>query len=84
MNELQHIASEFYKVECQDVFFDVLSLELNLEGVVYFYQNIIGSISETVSKHFAPVEQVLKKVSLQEQLDGPVSSILKKTYQSKW
>lgn len=41
INELQHIVSEFYKVECQDVFFDVLSLELNLEGVIYFFQNII-------------------------------------------
>lgn len=84
MNEMQQIASEFYKVDCQDVFFDVLSLELNLEGVVYFYQNIIGSISETVIKHFAPVETILKKVSQQDLLDGPVSSILKKTYQSKW
>jgi hypothetical protein len=37
INELQHIVSEFYKVDCQDVFFDVLSLELNLEGVIYFF-----------------------------------------------
>lgn len=44
LNELQHIASEFYKVDCQDVFFDVLSLELNLEGVVFFYQNVLGAI----------------------------------------
>jgi len=41
MNELQAIVSEFYKVECQDVFFDVLSLELNLEGVIYFFQNVV-------------------------------------------
>ena len=37
MNELQANVSEFYKVDCQDVFFDVLSMELNLDGVVFFY-----------------------------------------------
>jgi len=41
LNELQAIVSEFYKVDCQDVFFDVLSLELNLEGVIYFFQNVV-------------------------------------------
>jgi hypothetical protein len=84
LNELQHIASEFYKVDCQDVFFDVLSLELNLEGVIYFFQNIMGQILDQIEKHFAPVSQVLKRVSLVDSLDGPVHSVLKKTYQSNW
>ena len=36
-NELTNSVSEFYKCDCLDIFFDVLSTELNLEGVVYFY-----------------------------------------------
>lgn len=36
-NELANIVSEFYKCDCQDVFFDLLCPELNLEGVVYFF-----------------------------------------------
>ena len=35
--ELTNIVSEYYKCDCQDVFFDILSSELNLDGVVYFY-----------------------------------------------
>ena len=36
-NELTNIISEFYKVDCVDIFFDVLSSELNLDGVIYFF-----------------------------------------------
>ena len=43
-NELVNKVSEIYKVECQDVFFDLLCPELNLEGVVYFFQNIFEPI----------------------------------------
>jgi len=45
------------------VFFDLLCPELNLDGVVYFFQNSIPVIVETIEKYFAPVEVVLKKVS---------------------
>lgn len=38
-NELLNEVQEFYKCDCQDIFFDVLSSELNLEGIVYFFQN---------------------------------------------
>ena len=37
LNELQNIISEFYKCDCQDVFFDLLCPELNLDGVVYYF-----------------------------------------------
>ena len=36
-NELTNIISEFYKCDCVDIFFDVLSSELNLDGVIYFF-----------------------------------------------
>jgi hypothetical protein len=35
--ELVNTASEVYKCDCQDVFFDLLCPELNIEGVVFFY-----------------------------------------------
>lgn len=63
-NELSNIVSEFYKCDCQDCFFDILSTDLNLEGVVYFFQNTLPPVIEAIEKHFAPVEQTLKKVSL--------------------
>ena len=37
-NEMQNLVSEFYKVECVDVFFELLSPELNLDGVVFFFR----------------------------------------------
>lgn len=35
--ELTNMVSELYKCDCQDVFFDLLSPELNIEGVVFFF-----------------------------------------------
>ena len=62
-NEMQNIVSEFYKCDCQDVFFDLLCPELNLDGVIFFFQNTIPVVIEVIEKHFQPVEHVLKKVT---------------------
>ena len=51
-NELASIVAEFYKCDCQDVFFDLLCPELNLEGVVYFFQHSLTPILEIIEKHF--------------------------------
>ena len=83
-NELTNACSEMYKCDCQDVFFDLLCPELNLEGVVFFYQNIFSPIVDAIQKHFAPAEQVLLQVSCLPQLDAPVESVLRKSYQSNW
>ena len=63
LNELTNEVSEFYKCDAQDVFFDVLSSELNLEGVVYFYQNTMPLVVQQIEKYFVPVEIALKEVS---------------------
>ena len=78
--------AEFYKCDCQDVFFDFLCPELNLEGVVFFFQNTLPPIIETIDKHFQPIEATLKKVTLlgQPLADGPIVNVLRKTYQSNW
>jgi FtsZ-binding cell division protein ZapB len=51
-NEMANIISEFYKCDCQDVFFDLLCPELNLDGVIYFFQNTIPVVIEVIEKHF--------------------------------
>ncbi len=79
-NEMSNIVSEFYKCDCQDVFFDLLCPELNLEGVVFFYRSTIPTVVENIEKHFSPVESVIKKVSSMSQLDGPIANVLRKTY----
>jgi hypothetical protein len=81
---MANIVSEFYKCDCQDVFFDLLCPELNLDGVVYFFQNTIPIVIEVIEKHFLPVETVLKTITKMNQLDGPIVNVLRKTYQSNW
>lgn len=85
-NELANLVGEFYKCDCQDVFFDFLCPELNLEGVVYFFQHTLPSVVDIIDKHFQPVEQTLRKVSLLPAplSDGPIVNVLRKTYQSNW
>ena len=36
-NKLSSLVSDFYKCDSQDVFFDLLCPELNLDGVVFFF-----------------------------------------------
>lgn len=83
-NELTNSVSEFYKCDCQDIFFDVLSTELNLEGVVYFYQHTIGEVVQVIERHFAPVETSLLEASCSRRLDVTISNVLRKKYQSNW
>jgi hypothetical protein len=37
-------------------------------------------VVETIEKYFAPVEVVLKKVSMMGSLEGPIINVLRKTY----
>ncbi len=84
MNEIQNITSEFYKCECQDVFFDLLSPELNLDGVVYFFQHILPVVQDHIQKYFLPSNQTILKVACLKTLDGPIMNVLKKVYQQNW
>lgn len=42
--ELTNTVSEIYKCDCQDVFFDLLCPELNIEGVVFFYMHLFPPV----------------------------------------
>jgi hypothetical protein len=59
-NELINTVGEFYKCDCQDVFFDILSQELNLEGVVYFFQHSMPPVIDQIEQHFWPVEASIR------------------------
>lgn len=87
-NELVSATSESYKCDCQDVFFDLLCPELNIDGVIYFYKTIFPTIFEAIHKHFEPVETVLKSVTAGSRSTteegGPLVSVLRKTYQANW
>lgn len=83
-NELSNAVSEFYKCHCQDVFFDVLSSELNLDGVIYFYQNTIGQVVKDLEKHFWPIEHQINASTYSHKMDYSVQNVLRKKYQSNW
>lgn len=83
-NELTNKVGEYYKCDCQDVFFDILSTELNLEGVVYFYQNSIPPVIEQLEKYFWPIEQSIRNATCSNKLDLSISNVLRKKYQSNW
>ena len=83
-NELQTITSDFLKCNCDDIFFDVLSLELTMEGVVYFYKQTIEEIQKHIFNYFEPTFQEIKKSTCTNELNGPLLSVLKKVYQNSW
>ena len=83
-NELQVMISDFFKCSCEDVFFDVLSPELTMEGVVYFFREVIEAVQKTVTSYFEPTYQVVKKSTCTEKLEGPLMNVMKKVYQNSW
>lgn len=84
INELQNKISEFFKCDCQDVFFDLLSPELNIDGIVFFYKNSLLKIQEVVVQYFEPMESTLKKTLSIDNLWTPIDNVLRKSVQSNW
>jgi hypothetical protein len=83
-NELQNRINEFFKCDCQDIFFDLLSPELNMEGIVFFYKNCFLKVEELVNLYFEPLETLLKRTLSIEDLWPPIDNVLRKSYQSNW
>ena len=84
LNELIGNAAEFYKCECEDIFFDVLCPELRMKGVIFFFQTAFMRLVDTVNNYFRPSEDALRKTGCLEALEGPLMNSLRKCYQSKW
>jgi hypothetical protein len=83
-NELQNKLSEFFKCDCQDIFFDILSPELNIEGIVFFYKNCLLKIQEMVLLYFDPLQSSIKRTLCIDTLWTPIENVLRKSFQSNW
>lgn len=84
LNELQNRLSEFFKCDCQDIFFDLLSPELNMEGIVFFYKNAFTKIQDMIKNYFEPLDDLMKKTICIEMLWTPIDNVLRKSFQSNW
>jgi hypothetical protein len=84
LNELQNKANEFLKCDCLDVFFDLLSPELNIEGIVFFYKNALARVHDLVVSYFEPLNALLKKTLCIDDLWSPIDNVLRKSSQANW
>jgi len=84
INELQNRLSEFFKCDCQDIFFDLLSPELNMEGIIFFYKNAFTKILDMIRNYFEPLENLMKKTICIEVLWTPIDNVLRKSFQANW
>eukprot|EP01017_Pseudomicrothorax_dubius_P024609 TRINITY_DN2614_c0_g1_i4.p1 TRINITY_DN2614_c0_g1~~TRINITY_DN2614_c0_g1_i4.p1 ORF type:complete len:201 (+),score=16.55 TRINITY_DN2614_c0_g1_i4:65-667(+) len=78
------IRDRFYKYDCQDIFFDILCPELNLKGIVFFFQCAFKGVSDIVSQYFGPTEASIRTTGAFESLEGPIMSVLRKSYQTTY
>jgi hypothetical protein len=83
-NELQNKLTEFFKCDCQDIFFDLLSPELNIEGIIFFFKNCFIKVQELINLYFEPLETLLKRTLSIDDLWSPIDNVLRKSYQSNW
>ncbi len=84
INELQNRLSEFFKCDCQDIFFDLLSPELNMEGIIFFYKNAFTKIQDMIKNYFEPLDILMKKTICIDFLWTPIDNVLRKSFQANW
>ena len=84
LTELQIKINDYIKLLCQDIFFDILQPNLNLEGVIFFFKNIFIKISEITFNYFSPIENIIKQTLFIDFLYEPIDNVLRKAYQSNW
>ena len=84
LTELQIKINDYIKLLCQDIFFDLLQPNLNLEGVIFFFKTIFNRINEVTKNYFSPIENVIKETLFIDFLYEPIDNVLRKAYQSNW
>ena len=84
LTELTAATEQFYKCDCQDFFFETLSPELTVEGVIYFFRTVFGSAQEQVAAYFEPMEKELRRTCALDSLEGPIMNVLRKSCQATW
>ncbi len=83
-NELLLLVSDFLKCSCEDIFFDLLSPELSMEGVVYFFKESLGAAHRLVTGYFDPTMSAVCRSTGCDKVEGPLLNVLKKVYQNNW
>ena len=84
LTELVAATEQFYKCDCQDFFFETLSPELTIEGIVFFFKTVFASAQEQVAAYFTPVEKELRRTCSLDTLEGPIMNVLRKSCQATW
>ena len=84
LTELQIKINDYIKLICQDIFFDLLQPNLNLEELIFFYKIIFNNISNITIDYFSPIENIIKDTLFIDILWEPIDNVLKKAYQTNW
>lgn len=84
LNEISDITSQFYKCDCQDLFFELLGPELSMDGIVYYFKVSFPRVLELIRGYFSPTEDALKQTAGIDTLEGPIMNVLRKSYQASW
>lgn len=82
LNEITDITSQFYKCDCQDMFFEILGPELSMDGIVYFFKVAFPRVVDLIRAYFIPAEEALKNTASLDSLEGPIMNVLRKSYQA--
>lgn len=62
----------------------MLCPELNMKGIVFFFQTSFGKLQDGIVQYFMPVISVTKKIGCFETLEGPIMNVLRKSYQNNF
>jgi hypothetical protein len=84
LNELATQTADFYKYDCVDIFFDILCPELNMKGIIYFYNTSFTKLQELVANYFSPMETAIKKTGGLDNIEGPIMNVLRKSFQNNY
>ena len=84
LNELISNVAEFYKCECEDIFFDLLCPELSMKGITFFFKTSFQRLLNIIDGYFRPSEELLKRTGCMKDLEGPLMNALRKSYQANW
>ena len=84
LTELHNKISDYIKLSCEDIFFDLLQPNLNMKGVVEFFKIIFLNLYDTVENFFIPIEKAINNALFVEQIYEPIDNVLRKSYQLNW
>ena len=84
LTELLNKISDYIKISCEDIFFDLLQPNLNMKGVVEFFRIIFINLSDLIEKFFNPLEKAINNVLFIDNIYEPIDNVLRKSYQFNW